>query len=516
MSLCLLASLLRGETTAQELTAIPRPDDPRDQPRNASQPSTRLATRDSAATATDLPPLPDIALDPAAPDSSGSPPPSARRTVRGVTPSDVQRALDAGAGAGGVSLPRSAENAASQVQLQQGPAAGNVELLMKALRTENAPVKIYGWLENSYTQNTNGRPANDSNFSVFPNRGADQWQGNQYYLIVENPLESNVDYVNLGFRLDTLVGNDWQFSKSYGLFDRAFHDNTFGGVDLPQMYGSVHLPILTPLGVDVIGGRFYSPAGFESVMAVKRPLLSTSYSFSYTPFTLFGTETILHLNERVTLINGAVNGWDRWIDSNYRYSYLGGISYTSRDHKTSFSSVILTGPDQLPRYAPANSPFLPTGVVTNDVLQGRVNPYYAKSNRTYMSNVVSHAWSSKLTEAAEVFFVHENLVQGLGPGGPTHVNNESAWYGACHWCLYQFTPKLTGVYRAEIFRDQNGAATGQADNYYEQTIGLIYKPKPWIWVRPEARYDWAQFHTPFNDGTRGSQLTLAFDIIFQF
>ena len=65
-------------------------------------------------------------------------------------------------------------------------------------------------------------------------------------------------------------------------------------------------------------------------------------------------------------------------------------------------------------------------------------------------------------------------------------------------------------------RDQNGAATGSADNYYEQTIGLIYKPKPWIWLRPEARYDWAQFHTPFNDGHRGSQLTLDFDIIFQF
>ena len=101
--------------------------------------------------------------------------------------------------------------------------------------------------------------------------------------IVENPLESNVDYVNLGFRFDTLVGNDWQFSKSYGLFDRAFHDNTFGGVDLPQMYGSIHLPILTPLGMDVIGGRFYSPAGFESVMAVKRPLLSAPYFVQFHP-----------------------------------------------------------------------------------------------------------------------------------------------------------------------------------------------------------------------------------------
>jgi Putative beta-barrel porin-2, OmpL-like. bbp2 len=518
-SLCLLASLVQGYATADDLTGVPRADDPRDRAPNASGPSTRQVARANTTPTTkppDLPPLPDFDSDQPSQGATGAGRPSARRVVPGVAPNEVQQALDAGAGAGGVSLPRSAENAATQVQLQLGPSTGGVELLMRFFRTENEPVRIYGWLDNSYTQNTNGRPRNDSNFTVFPNRGANQWQGNQYYFIVENPLESNVDYVNLGFRLDNLVGNDWQFSKSYGLFDRAFHDNTFGGVDLPQMYGSIHLPILTPLGMDVIGGRFYSPAGFESVMAVKRPLLSTSYSFSFTPFTLFGTETILHLNERVNLINGAVNGWDRWIDSNYRYSYLGGISYTSRDNKTSLSSVILTGPDQLPRYAPANSPFLPTGVVTNSVLQGRENPYYTRSNRTYMSNVVSHSWSSKLTEALEVFFVHENLVQGLGPGGPTHVNNESAWYGACHWYLYQFTPKVTGVYRAEIFRDQNGAATGSADNYYEQTIGLIFKPKPWIWLRPEARYDWAQFHTPFNDGTRGSQLTLAFDVIFQF
>ena len=48
------------------------------------------------------------------------------------------------------------------------------------------------------------------------------------------------------------------------------------------------------------------------------------------------------------------------------------------------------------------------------------------------------------------------------------------------------------------------------------TLGLIYKPKPWLWIRPEARYDWAQFTKPFSDGTRGSQLTLAIDVIVQF
>jgi hypothetical protein len=54
---------------------------------------------------------------------------------------------------------------------------------------------------------------------------------------------------------------------------------------------------------------------------------------------------------------------------------------------------------------------------------------------------------------------------------------------------------------------------GVADTYYEMTVGCRYKHKPWPWVRPVARYDWAQFHHPYNDGTRQGQLTLAFDVI---
>ena len=38
-----------------------------------------------------------------------------------------------------------------------------------------------------------------------------------------------------------------------------------------------------------------------------------------------------------------------------------------------------------------------------------------------------------------------------------------------------------------------GAATGVAGLYNEMTLGLIYKPKPWLWFRPEARYDWTPY-----------------------
>ncbi len=48
------------------------------------------------------------------------------------------------------------------------------------------------------------------------------------------------------------------------------------------------------------------------------------------------------------------------------------------------------------------------------------------------------------------------------------------------------------------------------------TLGAIYKPRSYLWIRPEARYDWAQFGHPYSNGTRQSQLTLAVDAIFLF
>ena len=91
------------------------------------------------------------------------------------------------------------------------PQAPTPLILNRFLGLEDAPFRTYGWIENTFTGNANGTPLGLSNFSVFPNRLANQWQGNQYYLVVENPIEPD-DIVNLRFRVDTLFGNDWQFT----------------------------------------------------------------------------------------------------------------------------------------------------------------------------------------------------------------------------------------------------------------------------------------------------------------
>ena len=446
-------------------------------------------------------------------------PPPRRVDKRGErNPSDFTRRYrpGAGPGPGGPEEPRAASEAptASEAQPSKDDAT---KVLARALGLEDSPVAIYGWIENSYTGTPGFSPRNGSTVTLAPNRLANQWQGNQYYLILENPLERG-DRLNFGFRLDTLFGNDWYFTHSFGLFNGAFTPLSFAGLDFPQIYGEVHLPLGEKVALDIKGGRFYSPSGFEAVQAIKRTLFSFPYAVTYTPFTYLGAMTSLQVGDRFTLVNGAVNGADRWFDQNYHYSYLGGINWNSKSQRSSLTSFVLVGPNQLPFFPSlqySRTAILPVGGYQVPELAGKRNPYYNRSTLVYHSTVLSHKWgeTQKLTEAMEVYFVTQGNVLGFGPGGsPGGIS----YYGGAHWLLYELTPRTTAVARHEVFRDNNAFVLPTADNYFEMTYGLIVKPKPCLWIRPEIRYDWAQFTKPFNDGTQSGQLTLAFDVIVQF
>ncbi|MBX6316136.1 MAG: outer membrane beta-barrel protein, partial [Isosphaeraceae bacterium] len=393
------------------------------------------------------------------------------------------------------------------------PPAPTPLLLNRALQWQDAPFRVFGWIQNSFTGNANGTPRNHINFGVFPNHLANSWMGNQYYVVFENPLNLN-DTINFGYRIDTLFGHDWQFTKAYGLFDGAWPPNYFAGVDLPQMYGEVHLPILTPRGLDIRGGRFYSLTGFESPQAIARPLLSVPYTLNFTPFTFFGAVGTLHINERINLVSGTVNGFDRWINRHYHWGYLGALTWTSRNQKLTLVIGGVNVPDQLPRFPARDVPYLPVGVPFIPSLAGQPNPFYSKSFRAYVVGVLTYKWTAKLTQAVESAHVWDPEILGFGQTPLTP--NSAAYHSIVNWFLYDFHPKVTGVWRSEIFWDPYGLATGVADNFHEMTLGLNIRPKEWFWIRPEARYDWAQFTHPYNDGTRKSQLTLAFDVIFLF
>ena len=387
------------------------------------------------------------------------------------------------------------------------------DLLIKALGLQDSPISVFGWLQGSYTGNQ-FHPRNGENFGVEPNTKANAWLFQQLYFVVEKRLDpKKSDEYGFGFRVDTLTGSDWRQFKMVGLFDGAFSASTFG-YEPVQFYGEVHLPWLTEGGVDVKGGRFFSLVGYEDALAPGRPLNSTSYLFSFAqPFTHFGVMTTWHVTDRLNLYNGAVNGWDRWINQNYRWGYAGGLVWDSPDGRTNVSLTFNFGPNQFPWFFKAGYQDAPNGVAQPPFLAGRRNVLYGGDNALLFSEVVIHEATDELTLVLESDQGFEPNVPSFGPGG-TPANAE--WYGLAGFALYEFSDRLTAVLRGEVFRDVNGVRTGYNDTYFETTLGLIIKPRPWLWFRPEVRWDWANGEPVYNDEKSNHQFTYGFDMIFLF
>lgn len=378
--------------------------------------------------------------------------------------------------------------------------------LMRTLGLEDSPFQVYGWIQNSFTGNPSF-PSDRINFGVTPNYRSNDWLGNQYYTVFEKALKHD-DRIDVGARLDFLFGHDWEFNKMRGVFDNAFRSGQFAGIDLAQFYGEMHLPVLTDGGLDVKFGRWYTLHGYEVVPAIARPLLSVPYMFNFgQPFTHWGVMTTWNVNDRLVVYNGSPQGWDRFQNQNAPWGYMGGFSWTSKDEKLNLTHIYSVNSHVYPRqYLAAQAGSPPLLVANSQFTDGNLNLW---------TTVLSYKWTDKLTQVIETDQAIENGVPLFTPSGQ-RLQTKGEWYSFGNWFLYQFNDQLTGVWRSEIFRDDDGVRTGLATNYSEMTLGLIYKPCPNLWVRPEARYDWVRSGNPYNGGVSDSQFTMAFDVILLY
>ncbi len=122
---------------------------------------------------------------------------------------------------------------------------------------------------------------------------------------------------------------------------------------------------------------------------------------------------------------------------------------------------------------PGNQPIYPTGYINIPSAAGTNNPGYAHNTRTLFTTVLTCKWNDKLTQVLETDQGWELHVPGLVNNGATTAGRTAEWFSFGNWFLYQFTPKITGVWRSEVFFDPTGARTGYADTYQEITMGAI-------------------------------------------
>lgn len=353
---------------------------------------------------------------------------------------------------------------------------------------------LTGWVNPGMTANSWNNPSRFNGPVSFNDR--EDVYLDQLYAVLENPLETECGDWDFAGRVDFLWGTDARFTKAVGLELDQFggeHWNAgkeFYHLALPQFYAQV--------GNDrfnVLAGHFYTPIGYEGVMAPGNFFYSHAYTHQYgEPFTHTGALASYQVNDAWRAIAGIHFGWDVFDSAIDRAGFLGGLYWTPADDVT-IAATMTTG-DEISAQ----------GTLANRTMYSLVGTFQLNDLWTY---IIQHdnGWQD----------------QGIGP------NQDAHWYGVNQYLFREINDEWKAGLRVEWFDDPNGyrvVAVGASNpakgpfrgDFWEITAGLNWTPHSnWI-IRPELRWDWfdgdGQVPRPFNDGRDNNQFLAAMDLIF--
>jgi hypothetical protein len=367
--------------------------------------------------------------------------------------------------------------------------------LLKFPVLEEERIDVRGWIAQGFTWNPD-RPANRFNGPVTFNDRSNEYQLNQMYLIVERTTKNDGCGWDLGGRVDVNFGTDSRFLWANGLETRWDQTERFYTLALPQMYADVALNKWL-----FRFGRFYTIAGYEVCTQPDNFFYSHAYTVQYgEPFTHTGMLAKYRLNDQWTFAAGFHRGWDQWEDNNDKIGFLGGVTWTSPDERTSLALNVVSSNEQ------------PLG----------------ESTRTLIDVIFTRKIGEKIRYVLQADFAHETNVvpaqQGL---------EDAEWFGVLNYLFYDLNPRWTLGLRYEWFSDDDGTRVGGLgyphgvplfpvpSHWQEIAVGVNYKPHPNILVRSELRWDWvdplvAVRDRPFDDFTNGGQFLWGNDLIVKF
>lgn len=305
---------------------------------------------------------------------------------------------------------------------------------------------------------------------------------NQFNLTAERLAELKPSW-DFGFRVDTITGYDAGSIHGNGLFDNH-HGAGKPAIqfDLFQLYSDLTIPVGD--GMRVRAGKFATPHGFESTRADSNALVSHSYLFNFaTPFTHTGLRLTQQIGEQWQLDCAVVRGWEHAVeDNNSSPSVFAGASWTpSADH--SASVYIITGPEKLDNN---------------------------RDNLTLIDFIYKYNASESVRFGVNADVAQEDDAKRGSP---------SNWYGAAAYCSVDTGASNSINSRIEYFRDERGARTGVAGDFFEATVGFTYKPflseAFGVALRPEIRYD-ASSERVFQENSSRHQFSVLIELLITF
>jgi len=365
---------------------------------------------------------------------------------------------------------------------------------------------IYGWVETGFTGNAD-TPKDNQNFGRLFDDRSNEFVMNQAVITAERALDPKVGF-DWGFKLQFLFGADARYIHSLGLLDHAMRSSLYQP-DIPEVYLSLHLPIVTEGGIDLKLGKFVTLEGAETIDPRTNPFYSHTYIFNFAiPFNHTGALFTLYATKWLNLVAGVTRGVNTSIDDNNDApAFHGGIGLHLNEEKFVLSAATHIGPE-----TPGNDHDL-----------------------RYL-NTITATWkiTDKLTSITDLNYTYDD-------------GADADAYGVAQYLTYAINDKITAKVRGEIWRDAQGFYAAQfADahdpvralggqptidprtvgggrtTYGAVTIGLDIKPsvpKPLagLTIRPELRVDHSFSDTrPFNDSNDDTIFTAAIDVIVGF
>ncbi len=341
-------------------------------------------------------------------------------------------------------------------------------------------VTLGGWAAAGINHNIDN-PNDRSNSPVSMTDRSNEFNLYQLDLFIEKAVTKASTW-DVGGRFDFMFGTDTKYTQATGNWDMGLisqRNLRFYDIALPQAY----VEVFSPIGNGLSGkfGHFYTIIGYESVPSPPNFFSSHSYSFKSSPFTTTGALFSYALNDQWGRNFGVVTGADNFNRDLGAWSQMSGLTWTNAKTGTTASFSILSG----------------------DVF------LHQSSQLVYYSAILQQ----------DLGKWHYVLQHDRGTQQNAIAQGQNAqWYSIVQYLTYQAADTWGVGVRGEWFRDQNGFrySAGEA-SYYEVTLGLNWKPKTWLMIRPEVRYDWSQAQVaPFDGGQRPDQFLLGIDGVIQF